>query len=47
MASYAGFSAKALATFLLHNLWLVPFELRAAVGALTVSLVPAMAPGSL
>jgi hypothetical protein len=47
MASYAGFSFKALSTLCLHNLWLVPFELRAAVSALTASLVPAMAPGAL
>jgi len=41
----AGVGGK-LATFALHNIWLVPFEVRAAINALSASLVPAMVPGT-
>eukprot|EP00614_Pseudopedinella_elastica_P010416 CAMPEP_0172606448 /NCGR_PEP_ID=MMETSP1068-20121228/26639_1 /TAXON_ID=35684 /ORGANISM="Pseudopedinella elastica, Strain CCMP716" /LENGTH=654 /DNA_ID=CAMNT_0013409143 /DNA_START=86 /DNA_END=2050 /DNA_ORIENTATION=- len=36
----------ALVTFLLHNVWLVPFEIRAAVNTLAAQLTPSMAPGT-
>ena len=39
LRAYAG----AAATFALHNAWLLPFEIRAAINAMTVSFVPAMA----
>jgi hypothetical protein len=38
--------ATKLTTFALHNVWLVPFEVRAAINALSASLVPAMVPGT-
>lgn len=35
--------AGAAATLVLHNVWLLPFELRAGINALTAALVPAAA----
>jgi len=35
MASYASFSPQAMLTFALHNVWLIPFEIRAAINAVT------------
>jgi hypothetical protein len=53
MASYAGEAASkgsgaehwlaAAGTFALHNVWLLPFEVRAAINALTAAVVPATA----
>jgi hypothetical protein len=40
MNNYAEVSTDALITFALHNVWLIPFEVRAAINAMTASLVP-------
>lgn len=40
MSSYAAFSSEAALTFALHNLWLLPFELRAAITHLTSTMYP-------
>lgn len=47
MASYAAFSPEAMLTFALHNVWLVPFEIRSAINAMTAVLVPATAPAGI
>jgi len=39
--------AAAAGTFALHNVWLLPFEVRAALNAVTASLAPAIAPGTI
>lgn len=43
MSSYASISLDAALTFALHNLWLLPFEIRATIGTLTESVFPAKA----
>ncbi len=50
MASYADGSVpfgEAMLTFGLHNIWLLPFEIRAAINTMTQVLTPSMAPGTL
>lgn len=41
MASYAALTPSAALTFLLHNLWLLPFEVRAAITAASAGYLPA------
>lgn len=40
MASYANLTPQAALTFALHNIWLLPFELRAAVNSLSQFSLP-------
>ena len=40
MASYAEITPTAALTFLLHNVWLLPFEIRAAINTATEALMP-------
>jgi hypothetical protein len=44
MNSYADLTKEALLVFSLHNVWLVPFEVRAAINAMTAVLVPSYSP---
>jgi hypothetical protein len=49
MASYADGSVpfgEAMLTFALHNIWLLPFEIRAAINTMTRVLTPSMMPGT-
>jgi hypothetical protein len=39
MASYAEPTPKAALTFLLHNIWLLPFELRAAINCASAGVI--------
>jgi len=42
MASYAKLTPAAALTFVLHNIWLLPFEIRAAVGTMTQAMQPTL-----
>ena len=49
MASYADGSVpfgEAMLTFSLHNIWLIPFEIRAAINTMTRVMTPSMVPGT-